>query len=168
MSLRTTFLGSPETLQDIVDAAACRLTDAESLLARGRTTGSVYVAGYVSEISLKVAFSHLAGMSVSPRLQQTALVRAEARRYAVSKEQRLDPEGLHSLMWWSNVVLLKRRDVGIYHGVLDDELRHRATALHADWSVELRYRPDEADLAVAQRCLRSARWFYDHRNKFHS
>ncbi len=63
MALRNTLLLQPETLQSFVLAAEERYVDAQQLLVRGRTTATVYLAGYVAEMLLKAAALRLRGAS---------------------------------------------------------------------------------------------------------
>ncbi len=96
-------------------AAKQRFADAELLLAAGRTTGAVYLAGYTVECFLKA----LVLTSVTPRLRKEIMKEFRGAR-------------AHNIEWLRD---LYRRSVGA--AIARDVTRHLARV--ATWSTDLRY-----------------------------
>lgn len=96
-------------------AAKQRYDDAQLLLAAGRTTGAVYLAGYAVECYLKA----LVLASVAPRLRQELLEEFHGSR-------------AHNLQWLN---ALYRRHSG---GTFPPDIARHLTRLAA-WSTDLRY-----------------------------
>ena len=91
----------PEMIQDLVPAARERFGDAQACLANGSPTGSVYLAGYCVEMTLKHAA--LRAFGVRPHeFVWGALAPARAR--LTQWLGPVDHEAYHSLEFWALLV----------------------------------------------------------------
>jgi hypothetical protein len=141
-------------------AAEQRYFDAAELLARGRTTGAVYVAGFVAEMLLKHAAFRLRG--AAPGAEVGPLF-GPAMRWARKLIPTIEPEGKHSLWFWAHFVRRTRRELGrSLAPELDDALLRRVRRLHANWSVDLRYCEATAGAAAAGEVFEDMAWIRKH------
>jgi hypothetical protein len=159
MPLRYAIL-HPETLQSFMLAADERYFDATELLVLGRTTGAVYLVGYVAEMLLKHAALRLG--NVRPGDEVGALM-GPAMKWARRLLPTIDPEGKHSLWFWAHFVRRKRREQGraLDHRI-DAELVRRMRRLHGNWMFNLRYCDVAASAVEAKTAFEDVSWLRKH------
>lgn len=163
MPLRRRLL-HPETLQTLVLAAEERYFDAAELLARGRTTGAVYLAGFVAEMLLKHAAFRLQGAGPSARVG--ALFGPTMKKWAKRLLPTIDPEQKHSLWFWALLVRRIRRDLGRpFVSDFDSAFVRRARRLHGNWSVDLRYSEMSAGVLDAKEAFEDMAWIKTHNSR---
>ena len=156
MKLDARIQNGQSSVQDFQEAAEERFIDAQDLLARGNGTGALYLCGYVAEMLLKSSVFLTDGAKpaeqVYPRL---APVKNWARRFL----PHVPFTSYHSLLFWSEVLLRKRLDVGNeLSPALSGSLRSVARRMHDAWTIELRYFGFQVDVADAKSFLEDVAW----------
>ncbi|AUX23365.1 uncharacterized protein SOCEGT47_038880 [Sorangium cellulosum] len=161
MALRSSLL-HPETPQGFLLAAEERYFDAAELLTRGRTTGAIYLAGFVVEMVLKHAAFRLRG--AGPGTAVGPLF-GPAMKWAKKLIPTIDPERKHSLWSWAQFVRRTRRELGRPLAPdFDEALLRRVRRLHGNWSVDLRYCENVADMVDAKNVFEDVSWIRKHRS----
>ena len=93
-----------ETPEVMFQAAAARLGEAETLLENGQWDGAVYLAGYVAEMLLKVAFCNLDPAFRSSDIVSSAFGPAADIWRGPSHLVALPPLHKHNLLFWETVL----------------------------------------------------------------
>lgn len=136
-------------------AADERYWEGVELLAQQRP-GGVYMLGYAAEICLKLAVFRLIG-SLNSEAMKAKLGPAKklANRYGVHA----NPEGYHSLEFWTLLLLASRSARGQpFQPAFAQELAIRGARLHLNWSVNLRYHPFTASAREMHEVLDDVDW----------
>ncbi|MEW6249141.1 MAG: hypothetical protein AB1716_00715 [Planctomycetota bacterium] len=120
----------------------------------------VYLLGFSVEIILKTACFLVDGARpadhVHARLEP---IRSWARRLLPN----IDYERYHSLWFWAHVLRRKRALLGrSWPWAFDAGLFQRIHRVYGIWTVNIRYRPDEALPREADSVFRDATWIRDH------
>jgi hypothetical protein len=146
----------PETPQSFVLAAEERFFDAQELFAKGRTTGALYLAGFVAEMLLKHACFRLRGAAVTDPVDRMF---GPAMAWARRRMPRIKHEGKHSLWFWAMYVRRMRRELGRHFSEdFDQDLLRRARNLRRSWSVDLRYCEVVAPSVEVKQALVDVAW----------
>lgn len=163
MTLRDQILNSPETLSDFGWVAEQRFRDAEVLLGKQRYSGCVYLFGVACEMWLKLAcFEFLGG---TPQMRVDDFL-GPAKTWMRQHAPQVKDEAYHSLLFWSEYLLRRRRLSGRSLGsVLAGELRHHVNArLFQDWQLGLRYRGIPVSERHAWRVYNDVLWVREYRH----
>ncbi len=157
MNTREQILASPETLSDFAWASEQRFRDADTLLSKGRFSGSIYLGGLAAEMWLKLACAKY--VRLSPTASATALL-APAKIWMKFEAPTILPESYHSLLFWAEYLTRRRISDGrSMSGRLAGELRHHVVnRLFTDWKIDVRYRTLPLDERCARRVYNDVTW----------
>lgn len=164
MTLREHILSSPETISDLAWAAEQRFREAEELLYTGRFTGAVYLFGLSVEMWLKLACFYFRGARPSTTVDSQL---APARRWMRANSPAVDPESYHSLLFWTEfLILLRSRQGSSMPSDLAGRLRHHVVSrIFEDWRIDMRYHALAIGEQQAWRVYNDAAWIRDHWRK---
>ncbi len=154
MPLRSRLESSPETLGDFELAAEERYWEGMELLLVPRNAMGIYLLGYSAEMLLKSAFFRLDGATprdvVKPRLK------------SAKTNQLIPAESYHSLLFWLAVIRESRiRQSKPLDAAFDRLAGRRISGIYDEWWIEMRYRPDSAQLNEAGMILEDVTWLRD-------
>ncbi len=161
MSLRVEWEQEGETPQLLELALEDRFKAAKELLARGEWDAAIYLFGYVAEMTLKVAyFLYIGNRSTDSVVAMLAPARSEGVRLTLG----IDHESYHSLRFWSELLQATRQEdnLALPSGIGADLVRHVAV-LYSNWKVDMRYHPNRATQAQAQKVADAAEWLFNNR-----
>jgi hypothetical protein len=147
---------------DLERAAEERYFDALTLASGSelRSTGAVYLAGYVAEILLKTAYYHVRGVGqtddVVPELRGMAARAAELGYHWPSGRTR------HDLQAIAGLLIEERRARGRpLNPYLAIKLGNHVVVIIGHWSEQLRYKDAIATEAELVELFESVSWIYD-------
>lgn len=152
---RLQLLEPADTWAGLEKSAEVRYYEGVDLLARGWTTGSIYLLGYVAESLLKAATFRALGIPSARPLGKSTTVSAGAGVTVATVIVKLD----HNLPRLRDQLYTARRASGnpmaldVWAG-----LYPRVDGLTQNWTEVLRYRSTDATLAEAQAVLRRVDW----------
>lgn len=155
-----------ETPTVMLQAAEARLREAETLLENGRWDGAVYLAGYVAEMLLKVAFCNLDPTFPINGTVDSVFGPARVLWQSLAPGQPLPFQHKHSLQFWEQALEPHRRASGISPMEWGDALlmsKHLNT-IRLHWQVDLRYQAPLAAPEEARTVCFAARWLFDNRH----
>lgn len=98
----------PETPAVMLQAAEARSREAEALLAAQQWDGAVYLAGYVAEMLLKVAFCNLDPAFSATDTVSSAFGPAATLWRGPARSVSLPPSYKHNLPFWEAVLRQRR------------------------------------------------------------
>jgi hypothetical protein len=150
----------PETLQDFELAAEQKYWEGIELSLAGRRGAGIYLMGYAAEMILKNSCFCLDG--ANPADQVVARL-APARRWMTVQCPLVRDESYHSLWFWTWLLRAKRRNQGRpLSDAVDWGLVRRMRRLYQLWWVEMRYRPDQAQLVELELVYDDVTWLREH------
>lgn len=127
-----------ETLQDYELARQERLWDGVNLWLSARPQGGVYMLGYHAEMSLKLAYFRWQGLNVATVIDRARLDTAKAKGKVLGVTTPI--LGFHSLRFWRDLLEAERAAASRpLDPQLAADLHVYVNAIHARWSVEMRY-----------------------------
>ena len=154
-----------ETPAVMLQAAEARLRECEVLLAAQQWDGAVYLAGYVAEMLLKVAFCNLDRAFSASDDVSSAFGLAVSLWRGPSRSIPLPPQYKHSLLFWETV--LRSRRALLSTGPIEWGsaliLSRHLTTIGQHWQVGLRYQAPLVTGDEAQQVCRASRWLFDNR-----
>lgn len=162
MDLRDRLNAVPETLQNVELAALEKRDEGGVCLRAGEYGAAIYLLGYAAEMTLKVAAfkvdglraTHLVGASLA------SLRRNWASRHLPSVRE----ESFHSLLFWIQVLRIKRRQNGLTTSrAVDRRAAGCVARVYQTWWVDMRYRPDQSLPSEAYLVYNDTNWLLDHR-----
>ncbi len=154
-----------ETPAVMLQAAEARLREAEVLLASQRWDGSVYLAGYVAEMLLKVAYCHLEPSFPANGTVDFIFGPAAKLWKSIVPGVTLPVQHKHNLLFWEQVLEPHRKASGKPPLNWVDALilsRHLLT-IRRNWGVDLRYQTPLVTETEASDVCAAARWIFDNR-----
>lgn len=155
MGYRARLESSPETVQEIELAAACRLNEAMELFLARRNHTAIYVAGLSAEMYLKTACYFVGGAAPGDGTDALlAAARPHPRRYV--PPFRADFEFGHGLWFWSQELMARRQRRQLRR--VPNRFVQISAALYLDWCIAMRYRPGSATVDEAARFLTNVEW----------
>lgn len=161
MPLRHRIKANAETVQDLALAAEEKYWEGIELLAVGRRGAGIYLLGYCVEMMLKNAALVITGArpgeSAFPRLVPLTR-RFRARLVGIPSESN------HSLWYWIHALRQVRSFLGRpMDQSIDAAIVQRVRRVHGMWTVEMRYKPDEAAQFEADLVYNDVTWIRDRR-----
>lgn len=155
MGYRSRLESSPETVQDLVLAAARRLEEAMNLFLAGKNHAAIYVAGLSAEMYLKTACYFVGGAAPGdPTDALLAAARPHPRRNP--PPFRAGFESGHGLWFWTQELMARRARRRLRR--VPNRFVQISAALYLDWYIEMRYRPGCATGDEAARFLTQVEW----------
>jgi hypothetical protein len=156
MQLRQRLESRPESLRDFAVAAEYRFLEGLELATRNHHFAGIYLLGYAAEMYLKIAAFRFDGASPStlvyPQLQPV-------RRWMLLRHPKVEHEGFHSLRFWLQYLRSRRQVRGqALDRNFDGALVHHVNRIYSIWWVEMRYRPDRADIMTVNRMFNDVSW----------
>lgn len=149
-------------------AAQARLLEATALIEAGQWDGAVYLAGYVAEMLLKVAYCDLELSFPANGLVEAIFGPARTLWKSIVPGATLPFQHKHSLLFWEQVLGPHRTDSGIRPMEWGDAVlfsRH-LSIIRLHWQVDLRYQAPLVTPAEAQAVFSAAQWLFDNRRSF--
>ena len=154
-----------ETPTVMLQAAEARLRECEALLAAQQWDGAIYLAGYVAEMLLKVAFCNLdRAFSASDTVSSAFGLVVDLYR-GPSRLIPLPPQYKHNLLFWETALRARRASLSVgtmEWGSAVIMSRHLIT-IGQHWQVDLRYQAPLATQDESQQVCRASRWLFDNR-----
>lgn len=164
MTLRSRILARQETLSDLAWAAEQRHREADALRLAGYPSGAIYLYGLASEMILKNACFRFLGSTAATTVQAQL---GPARTWMKTNAPAVDPESYHSLIFWTDYLILRRLERGRplsreFTGLL----RHHVTnRLCFDWKIDVRYRFEDVNPLEASRVSADANWLKSEKDR---
>jgi hypothetical protein len=160
MQLRQRLSLRPETISDFAIAAEQKYREGIIVAKAGHPGAGIYFFGYTAEMLLKAACFRFDGASPSDRVAPRL---APARNWLASHPWSVNPEGYHSLEFWTTYLRARRVSQGrALDRNLDGQLLHRARRRYLVWWVEMRYRSDRATPEEVRRVFNDVTWLREH------
>ena len=157
-----------ETPALMLQAAEARLIEAEALSKAEQWDGAVYLAGYVAEMLLKVAYCQL-----DPTFPVTGTVDyifgpAKTVWNSLVPVSQLPYQHKHSLLFWEAVLDEHRRILGVAPAEWGLRLTTSRNLLtvRLNWRVDLRYQGPLLVESEARAVCEAARWLFDYKESF--
>ncbi len=154
-----------ETPDVMLQAAEARLRECEALLAAQEWDGSVYLAGYVAEMLLKVAYCRIDPAFPVNGLVDTIFGPAVKLWKTLVPGATLPFQHKHNLLFWEQVLGPHRVLSGFKPMEWGEALlmsKHLLT-IRLNWRVDLRYQSPLVAESEAQDVCVAARWLFDNK-----
>ena len=148
----------PETLQDFGLAEEERYWEGLELMVAGRLGAGIYLMGFAAEMLLKAACFRING--ANPR-DLTRPMLGPARTEGRAHFPAIDHESYHSLLFWGELLLSRRRRHGglaPFSPAFRNTFTHCVHSVYSIWWIEMRYRPDQASVADAGQVYEHVSW----------
>ena len=144
----------PDSIAEFQAAARERALDAIALQTSGRRTASIYLWGYVAEMTLKSAYFNILGFAEDRPITRRDL------------QDALHPQrGLHHLGLWAQALVgLRAGTPGLAYAdpPFGSEVAARAQSLYSLWSETIRYHKNMAHLHEVALARGEAEWLLAH------
>lgn len=157
-----------ETPAVMLLAAGARLAEAEALLEAHQWDGSVYLAGYVAEMLLKIAYCRLDPTFPLGGTVSYVFGPARAVWNSLTPMSSLPDQHKHSLLFWETVLDVRRQMSAVAPaewGLRLSASRHLLT-IRLSWRVDLRYQSPLVTEGEARSACVAARWLFDNKESF--
>lgn len=151
----------PETIESFLQAACARFAEGTLLLNAGRTSGAVYLFGYVAELTIKaVAYRQFSYGLRDPIKSGKKGDRSALEQLMNDEALALVPTDAHDILKWAKWIVLKK---GPLTGVPYDhsygfEIENQANIVAANWTSSLRYHDLPIPFPTALSVQVAARW----------
>ena len=154
-----------ETPTIMLQAAEARLREAEVLFKAQEWDGVVYLAGYVAEMLLNVAFCNLdRAFPVNDPVSSTFGLAVNLWR-GPGRLIPLPPQYKHNLLFWETVLRARRASLSVGAMEWGNALimSQHLIMIGRHWQVDLRYQAPLVTDDEAQQVYRASRWLFDNR-----
>jgi hypothetical protein len=146
-----------DSIDSFLKAASQRWKDAEALRRAGRRLAALYLLGYSTEMILKAAYFKAIGFQLSQPITQQDRAQATAGYMALGLQQR---PGVHDLTGWSQLLVAKRRTLGIAYEVgFGQHVVNQAQQAQSHWKETIRYQSLSVYRVELEAVRTAARWF---------
>lgn len=146
-----------DTLGEMERAAMERFWDAAALgsAPARRTTGTIYVMGYVAEILVKCAYYRVRGLLP----HDTTEMELRGARGRATNRGLPWTGNLHNLPSWAGLLVAERQDLGReLPAVMHVSFLSAVNGIAAEWSETLRYKDIRATETEVRRVYRCVEW----------
>lgn len=154
-----------ETPAVMLQAAEARLREAEALLSVQEWDGAVYLAGYVAEMLLKIAYCNLEPSFPANGTVDFIFGPAATLWKSIVPGVTLPFQHKHNLLFWEQVLEPHRKASGKPPMNWGDALlmsQHLLT-IRRNWRVDLRYQSPLVTQGEAADVCAAARWLFDNK-----
>lgn len=155
----------PETPAVMLQAAEARLREAEVLLSLQECDGAIYLAGYVAEMLLKIAYCNLESSFPANGTVDFIFGPAATLWKSIIPGKTLPFQHKHNLLFWEQVLEPHRRASGKPSMDWGSALlmsKHLLT-IRRNWRVDLRYQSPFVTLSEAADVCTAARWLFNNK-----
>lgn len=150
-----------DSIDEFYAAALKRFGEGISLATQGRSTGAIYLFGYVAEMLVKAAYFRLDGHSRGQEISLHNDLRRAVQR-GKNEHQVIWPKAhaMHSVRGWAELLILERVSRNqAFSGVFAQAIQHHSLVIEQHWSVVLRYRKNVAYRHEVERVRTATEWF---------